>query len=309
MDSAYTNFLQAPNLVHAMAQPRNYADHLRWRFKNQGYAELDTGAFVPRSKVQSFLTQLGKSGMGKSRLRRADRYFSVWTNQYPWILENPLVSLQPYDAMRRMQRVLEDDRSLAPKDYFERFEDMPMPSHRDTRSACANDKCLFTTNMSPFPRPEDIEFTKESIPNLHHLDALYEDGGFDLPQKHYWNTHSFHMAVDMDPQTCWNTHKSPRAGDYFGLVMVGDIHVRELTVFSSQELKRPDKLFKVSVKEKGAEWVECGVMTTKKAPVSRNAVMKLNCPDMAIRAIKIAFEENQPEPFELCGIALDRFFI
>ncbi|OAD69220.1 hypothetical protein PHYBLDRAFT_159877, partial [Phycomyces blakesleeanus NRRL 1555(-)] len=212
--------------------------------------------------------------------------------------------------MRRMQRVLEDDKSLAPKDYFERFEDVPVPSQRDVRSACANDKCLFTTNMSPFPRPEDIEFTKEFIPNLHHLDALYEDGGFDLPQKHYWNTHSFHMAVDMDPQTCWNTHKSPRAGDYFGLAIVGDITVRQLTVFSSQELKRPDKMFNVFVKENGVKWVECNVSSSRKAPVSRNAVLNLSCPGVtSIKAIKVSFQEDQKEPFELCGLALDRFFV
>ena len=56
-----------------------------------GFADLQYGAFVPRWKVQTFMTQLGKSALGKDRIRLADMYFSLWTNQYPWILSNPLM--------------------------------------------------------------------------------------------------------------------------------------------------------------------------------------------------------------------------
>lgn len=58
-----------------------------------GYADFRYGAFVPRWKVQSFLTQLGKSGLSKDSIRQADHYFAIWMNQFPWLLSNP-----PYNA-------------------------------------------------------------------------------------------------------------------------------------------------------------------------------------------------------------------
>lgn len=54
-----------------------------------GYADLRFGAFVPRWKVQAFLTQLGKSGLVKENIREAEHYFAIWMNQYPWLLSNP----------------------------------------------------------------------------------------------------------------------------------------------------------------------------------------------------------------------------
>lgn len=54
-----------------------------------GYADFRYGAFVPRWKVQTFLTQMGKSGLNKESIRQADHYFSIWMNQYPWLLSNP----------------------------------------------------------------------------------------------------------------------------------------------------------------------------------------------------------------------------
>jgi hypothetical protein len=54
-----------------------------------GYADFRYGAFVPRWKVQNFLTQLGKSGLNKDSIRQAEHYFAIWMNQYPWLLSNP----------------------------------------------------------------------------------------------------------------------------------------------------------------------------------------------------------------------------
>lgn len=57
---------------------------------HSAFTWLGCGAFAPRWKVQNFLAQLGSAGLGKDRLRLADMYFSIWTNQYPWQLSNPL---------------------------------------------------------------------------------------------------------------------------------------------------------------------------------------------------------------------------
>ncbi|RUP44737.1 hypothetical protein BC936DRAFT_149067 [Jimgerdemannia flammicorona] len=58
-----------------------------------GFTWLGCGAFIPRSKVLRFLAQLGSNGLSKDRLRVADMYFSIWTNQYPYQMSNPLTPL------------------------------------------------------------------------------------------------------------------------------------------------------------------------------------------------------------------------
>lgn len=95
MDSLYTNFLRFPTLIHANTKPSHYELNMKWRFSNDdirlhtGYADFRYGAFVPRWKVQTFLTQLGKSSLDKSSIRQAEHYFAIWMNQYPWLLSNP----------------------------------------------------------------------------------------------------------------------------------------------------------------------------------------------------------------------------
>lgn len=59
---------------------------------HSGYVDLQYGSFLPRTEAQTFLTKMGKSSLGKDRIRLADIYFALWTNQYPWILENPIHS-------------------------------------------------------------------------------------------------------------------------------------------------------------------------------------------------------------------------
>ncbi|KAI7866963.1 hypothetical protein BDF14DRAFT_1882078 [Spinellus fusiger] len=337
MDSAYTNFLFAPHLVHAMSSPGVYFDHVQWQFENKdlhlhtGYAMLSTGAFVPRWKAQHFLTQLGKSGMGTADLLKADEYFSVWTNQYPWLLENPLVMLDPlaakvdrdtlqtdlYDAMRRMRHVLQKDTSLDPKDYFERIHASPVPSARDTRQVFGTVVvvCLFTTNMVPFPRPDALVFTKANVPSLQFMDVYYQGERFNLSLRDGWESSAYHRAVDGDAHTCWNTHKAPRAGDYFGLVMVGSLEVHQLTVVSNTLMKKPETLFRVSVKEaveptaaEVSAWVEC--QTVLQPSLSMRVVLQLDCPGInRVNALRVAFEKAQSQPFELCGLGLDNFSV
>lgn len=63
-----------------------------------GFVDMQYGAFVPRWKCQTFLTQLGKSGFSKDQIRLADTLFSLWTNQYPWILANPIYGHQALNS-------------------------------------------------------------------------------------------------------------------------------------------------------------------------------------------------------------------
>jgi hypothetical protein len=104
MDSLYTNFLENPNLIHSNSMPIIYLESRRWMFANAdkdlhtGFTWLGCGSFVPREKVQRFLGQLGSISLSKDRLKLADRYFSLWTNQYPYQLSNPLTPLDKKDG-------------------------------------------------------------------------------------------------------------------------------------------------------------------------------------------------------------------
>lgn len=57
-----------------------------------GYADLHYGAFASREKVQTFLSQLSAQGLDSTKLKSAEIYFSIWLNQYPYLVSNPLMS-------------------------------------------------------------------------------------------------------------------------------------------------------------------------------------------------------------------------
>ncbi|KAI8099257.1 uncharacterized protein BX664DRAFT_289265 [Halteromyces radiatus] len=265
-DTLYVNFLRYPSLIHANVQPSRFIDHYRWRFYNQGikmhagFVDLAFGAIVPKWKVQHFLTQLGKSGLGKDRIYEADAYFSIWSNQYPWLLDNPLQNSSPtdglistttsdsdndvstfekvmwpsphigdtrrmiYDAARRLHRTLLSDLTANPKDYMDRIEEMPPMHQRDTRASCINDRCLFISNIDPIPS-EQLDmipaFDKAKYTNPKDWDNVLDEY-LDLPNSDTWIDEGYHNAVDQRNDTCWNTRSNPQVNDYFGLITLGN---------------------------------------------------------------------------------------
>ncbi|KAI9317597.1 hypothetical protein BX666DRAFT_1857080 [Dichotomocladium elegans] len=255
MDTLYLNMIRFPNLIHAVSPPDRYLDQMRRRISNEeismhaGYVDFQYGSFVPRWKAQTFLTQLGKSALGKERIRQAEHYFSLWTNQYPWIISAPVLQ-----AARRMARALEEDLTEAPKDYFERFEDDPALDERDARSPCANDRCLFITNIDVMPHPSKLAFRRDEIAKTEDWEQKYDTLG-ELPTNDFFAAHGYQMAVDRDPTTCWNTFKNPRAGDYFGLILLGDVIPRKLQIDTPNMVNGAKNFFDVSVTNDGKNWV------------------------------------------------------
>ncbi|KAI8993523.1 hypothetical protein BDB01DRAFT_716216 [Pilobolus umbonatus] len=326
MDSLYTNFLRYPTLIHANSKPSHYEHEMKWRFYNEGYADFRYGAFVPRWKVQTFLTQLGKSGLIKDSLRQAESYFSIWTNQYPWLLSNPpqtpkgikasdadIAYPEPldkytYDAIRHLQRSLESDRSDSPQDYFDREEEQPSLEHRDVRASCANDKCLFMTNMDPFVPPSQVTFDYKQVNTIPQLENLYETIS-EIPHGIEWDQSSYQRVVDQDPHTCWNTLKGPQEGDYFGLLFVGSLRIEKLIIYTPQEIKRVDRQMVVTAMESDNEWVTCKI-TDRTTPSSGKLTLDLYCPGAQYyRAMKVTFIKTMHEPFELCGLTINTFSV
>ncbi|CAG8619931.1 7454_t:CDS:2, partial [Acaulospora colombiana] len=249
MDSTYTNFIRNPNLIHSNTMPVIHLEHRRWTFHNAdknlhtGFTWLGCGSFVPREKVLRFLGQLGTIPLAKERLRLLDMYFSLWTNQYPYQLSNPLTPLNQKDdwgnsvdhwtvvyvnivsiivvtirlcVRENLRRVITIEggaqlyfilEGLAIKSGSERFigqEEEPYYSNRDVRSPCINDKCLFITNIDPFPHPSSVQYSN-NITHIHEHEAKFN--ALDFPSNDFWDKHAYHKAVDLNLSTCWNSFK------------------------------------------------------------------------------------------------------
>ncbi|ORZ04257.1 hypothetical protein BCR42DRAFT_429349 [Absidia repens] len=374
-DTLYVNFLRYPSLIHGNVQSSRFIDHYRWRFHNRelkmhsGYIDLAFGAIVPRWKVQHFLTQLGKSGLGKDRLYEADAYFSIWSNQYPWLLDNPLKTSLPisvsstgakiedmdlssflldpnphvgdtrrmiYDAARRLHRTLQNDLTPNPKDYVERSEEMPPIHQRDTRSSCANDRCLFITNIDPVSS-EQLGmvpiFDKAKYTNPKDWDQALDEH-LDLPSNDYWVLHGYHNAVDQRNDTCWMIKPNPRTNDYFGLITLGNGMPSRLVISTTTFTSLPDdpidELFKISILRNENDWTPCKVVhySTSNNPVATDISFDLNCSsdnmDIAdennnfkkdpiydnqhlekIHTIRVSFLKDLEKPFDVCGLTIN----
>lgn len=80
------------------------------------------------------------------------------------------------------------------------------------RSSCANDKCLFITNIHSMPVPgteNDIVFSSQSITNISEFESAYNQTHqqFMIPNKANFAYQSYHKAVDQDTETCWRTQR------------------------------------------------------------------------------------------------------
>lgn len=61
--------------------------------------------------------------------------------------------------------------------------------------------------MDIVPSPMGFQYDKGAISGLRQLEAKYHELG-PIPSAEFWREHSYPMAVDLDPKTCWNTFRS-----------------------------------------------------------------------------------------------------
>lgn len=202
--------------------------------------------------------------------------------------------------------------------YFEIEEEEPSLAHRDVKSSCVNDKCLLITSMDSYVHPERIPFDYRTIASIEQLETLYDK----LSTGTEWVQHSYHLAVDSDPTTCWDTlrgnryileHKhtdkciAPKKGDYFGLMLVGSLKTDTLTMYTPNEIKRPEKQFLVSVMEEGSnQWTKCKSTQIERSYNNR-IQLATDCPVDYYRLIKVSFNSDLSVPFKLCSLSLDNF--
>ncbi|CAB4386815.1 hypothetical protein RhiirA5_345531 [Rhizophagus irregularis] len=323
MDSLYTNFLENPNLIHSNSMPVIYLESRRWMFANAdknlhtGFTWLGCGSFVSRAKVQRFLGQLGSISLIKDRLKLADRYFSLWTNQYPYQLSNPLTPLDQKDGWGVDQwnmvynNILDATQKLytalavkSNSEFFAREEEKPYYNDRIIRAPCLNDKCLFLTNIDPFPHPSRVYYAN----NITHVrDQESKFNKLDFPSKFFWNNYAYHYAVDSDEKTCWNSFKIPKIGDYFGLQFIEPRFPKKITVISSRDF---DASFYIRVSSGGNRWRTCNITSSNNTDHKNRNTFEFDCSNTVknrqlIRFIRIEASRDFLEPFEICSLILD----
>ncbi|KAI8341493.1 hypothetical protein BC941DRAFT_417041 [Chlamydoabsidia padenii] len=208
MDTLYTQFMQHPDLIHVNTRSEEYITHRRWQLYHQdgihtGYANLCHGAMISRKQAQLFLNQMA---VQKPTLDLADVYYSLWSNSYPYIISNPLPLATEQDppysqmlnALGRLKTALADQ-----SPYFTGPVDVNLPvDQRDVRAACENDKCLFVTNLDPFPLSTEYDPNQ----NLTNTSFNWQET-LDIPDSEFWIHRGYHAAVDGNSGTCWNTYK------------------------------------------------------------------------------------------------------
>ncbi|CAG8647386.1 1037_t:CDS:2 [Acaulospora morrowiae] len=329
MDSVYINFLRSPSLIHSNTMPIIHLEHRRWTFSNKdknlhtGFTWLGCGSFVPRAKVFRFLGQVGSTSLGRERLRLLDIYFSLWTNQYPYQLSSPLapsdqingwsngvdqwsvVYANILDAVQKLYTALATNTD---SQQFMRKEEEPYYSNRDVR-------CLFITNIDPFPYPSSVYYTN-NITHVREQEAKFN--ALTFPSNKFWSKHAYHNAVDMNSNTCWNSFKIPKIDDYFGLQFVEPRMYSKITIVSSKVISNFNESFIIETSPDGNEWQICDNKSSSQdhtdpslIPSSHSITMRFDCrsartdENRSFGFIRLRTIRNFTEPIEICSLILD----
>ncbi|CAO3650365.1 unnamed protein product [Cunninghamella blakesleeana] len=324
MDTLYTHFMKHPDILHVNTRSDEYKIHRRWQLFHKdeevdlhlGYANIQYGAILPRKMAVHFTNQLSMQEMINHQRKMADVFFSLWTNNYPWLLSNPLPLLNepslPYhqmlNAVRRLEKAI---KNKTPYFYPSNVTE-PELRERDVRTSCGNDKCLFVTNIDPYPYSTEYYSEQNLTSSSLGSSMTWEnESGLDLPSSNFWVHRGYHAAVDGDSGTCWNTHLVPKSGNYFGLDIVGNMRATRLVIFTRKPMIEPEYAFRVIVQLQNNNWDDCQLTLNEKQTLSRRYVYQMNCPDKMkpIKGIRITFNKDQEAPFDLCGLGLDNFIV
>ena len=187
------------------------------------------------------------------------------------------------DAVRRLYDVLTvRDPYLSPETFP---VSLPKPEH-DARAPCADDRCLFITNLSPFPSPSQLDYRSPVRPpslldrlrghgklrkstigfNPHNIQQIAEheamfdaladaDGAKLFPSVQWFITNgSWHRAVDGKTDTCWHSRSELQRDDYFGLHLVPSRSLELVTLLGSADLATQSWELWMLADEQDAQW-------------------------------------------------------
>ncbi|KAF8931099.1 hypothetical protein EDD21DRAFT_445532 [Dissophora ornata] len=350
LDSMYTVFVDHPSSLVTSTIPAMYAQQRTWMFQNRqiglhtGFSWLGAGSFMPKKAVFKFLLQLGGSNLWKERVQLSDLFFSLWRNQYPIVLSHALAPLDQSsswsgridqwsvvyehmaDAMMRITTVLSgvgivqgSPHRVGAKSDFVADEETPLFKDRHTRSSCANDKCLFQTDVDMFPAPELVKWPAEPHNrDIHAHEARFK--ALDYPSAEFVAMHTYHYAVDQDLSTCWRSYLPLVKGQFFGVQFVLPLmDLREnaksveiwSTLASTLQVLESNMIIKASIN--GDAWMTCSGTTERTQGSVR--FMDLSCTDTGkkvgiqldtrgIQYLRFEMTEKVASPIEICGFRI-----
>ncbi|ORX61917.1 hypothetical protein DM01DRAFT_1331389 [Hesseltinella vesiculosa] len=317
MDSLYYHAQRYPDWIHANTRTEEYLMHRRWQLDyndesvpiHTGFANVRHGAMIPRSRAQQFVNQLSVKVLPFYQRQKADALFALWSNSNPVLLSNPLPMTATNPLALQTMKEGVDLLATALKQhlpYFAPHDKDNSLQDRDVRTSCGNDKCLFVTNIDPFPTslPYDPE-QQVSNSSLGSVQLWRDEKGAHLPSPEFWIYRGYHAAVDSHTGTCWNTFREPGPGDYFGLDLIGNMHMQRLVIYSRQEVDAD--LFQLTANHYD-EWNDCDLTMDADQSIERRAVFNVQCPvGYPASAIRIFFRKQMTMPFDLCGLSIDNF--
>lgn len=227
--STYANFLRSSHLIHGQSSNHLAFLNSQWRycFTNTSrwnhtmcvrmtlnyvflldldlhtcYIDIESGTFVSKAAVSSFLDNYDKSSVVKEY---ADMYFTMFMNQIPYQLEgegsyvkelNELETQHMYLGLTILYNDLEEEEGIVSLE-------SPIISNveRNARASCKDDRCLFLTNKQTLPDTElfsynptiDVDISKQ----MH--DDFYSK---------YYDEYKYTSAVNGNEQTSWKSVQS-----------------------------------------------------------------------------------------------------
>lgn len=88
--------------------------------------------------------------------------------------------------------------------------------------------------------------------------------------------------------------------------MVGDMQAKRVTLYTSETLDSNDLQVHVQHELYGS-WQECSIH--RFSQLSYGIKIDIACARPTVKSIRLVFTRDLHQPFELCSIALDNFFI
>eukprot|EP00742_Colponemidia_sp_Colp-10_P004161 GILJ01004440.1.p1 GENE.GILJ01004440.1~~GILJ01004440.1.p1 ORF type:complete len:479 (+),score=47.07 GILJ01004440.1:3-1439(+) len=274
----YYNFWTAPHLIHCRTNTIVHELSRRWSFYNRdigvhtSFAWLGTGAIASQALVKSFIVQMSSVGFDAFSWGMADLYFTTWTNQVPYQLEDHLIELNQENSFTgtpgeaRLRAGVQRNKQYMEKGARILYEQialknplfvapvlLPSLTERNSRSACLSDDCIFLTDMDSL---QDMRYI-----NYHpgvSIDDLEAGNVIPADVLSIYFHHPYHHAVDNDKLTSYRPPKAVARGSYFGLDLFEVADFSSVTVTGVLDVKQ----YSLQTSIDGSNWFPVDVKWT-----------------------------------------------
>ncbi|KAM0747421.1 hypothetical protein T439DRAFT_329152 [Meredithblackwellia eburnea MCA 4105] len=266
------------------------------------FAWVGTGAFVAKSHVTRFLETITTIGYSEEELSHADNSFTLFQNEPPYVLTSELAQLpQPFGhsdgaGIARNKRIIQQGLvhlvnyltmvsgvalppakipitpfSVDTSAYFATPMPplTPHPYTHHVRSPCADDSCLFLTNIALLPPPDSAPYPGPSVVKTleeweNHLGPTargWMEGGELFNEEEAWAAHwPYAAAVDGFHGTAFRSPDVIHKGEYVGIGLLAPVDpqwIPKLALhFVLEDYAEVSNILSFEVSGDGYRWVD-----------------------------------------------------